>query len=116
MNVEFPLFVFEKDECSMYLIEKPERLFYHLEAVDIEDDEYVFWDATGAGACVSVAHNVIDQITRCDRTMSLEDAFKAYSESLKLRVPVQGTPIEIGGRIQSQIPKRVPFWTRLFSK
>ena len=46
----------------MYLIEKPERLLYHLEAVDIEDDEYVFWDATGAGACVSVAHNVIDQL------------------------------------------------------
>jgi hypothetical protein len=116
MNVEFPLFVFEKDDRSMYLIEKPERLLYHLAAVDIEDGEYVFWDATGAGACVSVTHTVIEQITRCDQPMSLVNAFKAYSESLKLRVSLQGTPIEIWGRIQSQVPKRVPFWTRLFSK
>jgi hypothetical protein len=116
MNVEFPLFVFEKDDRSMYLIERPERLLYHLEPVDIEDDEYVFWDATGAGVCVSIARNLIHQITRCDQPMSLVDAFQAYSESLNLRVSHHGTPIEIWGRIQSQAPKRVPFWTRLFCK
>jgi hypothetical protein len=112
MNVEFPLFAFEKDDRSMLLIEKSDRLLYHLEAIDIENDEYVFWDAKGAGVCVSVTHDAIDQITRCDRS----DAFQAYSQSLSLRVSLQGPPSEVWGRIQSQLPKRRPFWTRLFGK
>jgi hypothetical protein len=52
MEVQFPLFVFEKDDRSMYLIESPERVFHHLEAIDIENGEYLFWDSTGAGVCV----------------------------------------------------------------
>lgn len=100
----------------MLLIEKSDRLLYHLEAIDIENDEYVFWDAKGAGVCVSVTHDAIDQITRCDRSMSLSDAFQAYSQSLSLRVSLQGPPSEVWGRIQSQLPKRRPFWTRLFGK
>jgi hypothetical protein len=116
MNVEFPLFVFEKDDRSMLLIEKPDRLLHHLETIDIENDEYVFWDSTGAGVCVSVTHDAIDQITPCVRSMSLSDAFQAYSQSLSLRVSLQGPPIEVWRRIQSQLPKRRPFWTRLFAK
>lgn len=34
----------------MLLIERPDRLLYHLEAIDIENDEYLFWDSTGAGS------------------------------------------------------------------
>jgi hypothetical protein len=31
-TVRFPLFVFEKDDHSMFLIERPDRLLYHLES------------------------------------------------------------------------------------
>ena len=116
MNVEFPLFVFEKDDRSMLLIERPDRLLYHLETIDIENDEYLFWDSTGAGARVSVARDAIDQITRCDQSMSLSDAFEAYVQSLGLGVSVDGPPIEVWRRIQSRIPRRKPLWRRLFGR
>lgn len=116
MNVEFPLFVFEKDARSMLLIERPDRILYHLETIDIENDEYLFWDSTGAGARVSVARDAIDQITRCDQSMSLSDAFEAYVQSLGLGVFVDGPPIEVWRRIQSRIPKRKPLWRRLFGR
>jgi hypothetical protein len=116
MNVEFPLFVFEKDDRSMLLIERPDRLLNHLETIDIENDEYLFWDSTGAGVRVSVARDAIGQITRCDQSMSLSDAFEAYVQSLGLGVSVDGRPIEVWRRIQSRIPKRMPLWRRLFGR
>jgi hypothetical protein len=39
-SVSFPLFVFEKDDCSMFLVETPDKVLYHLEPIDIENDEY----------------------------------------------------------------------------
>ena len=66
MGVQFPLFVFEKDDRSMSLIETPERVLYHLEAIDIENDEYLFWDASGAGVCVSLTRDGIDSFRLCD--------------------------------------------------
>jgi hypothetical protein len=83
--------VFEKDDRSMLLIEKRDRLLYHLETIDIENDEYLFWDSTGAGTRVSVARDAIDQITRCDQSMSLSDAFEAYVQSLGLGVSLERT-------------------------
>ena len=68
----------------MLLIEGPDRLLYHLETIDIENDEYLFWDSTGAR--VSVARDAVDQITRCDQSMSLSDAFEAFVQSLGLGV------------------------------
>jgi len=64
MKVEFPWFGFERDDLSMLLVERPDRLLYHLETIDIETDKSFFWDSTGAGVCVSVADDAIDQITR----------------------------------------------------
>ena len=116
MNVAFPLFVFEKDDRTMLLIERPDRLLYHLETIDIENDEYLFWDSTGVGVSVSVTGDAIGQITRCTQSMSLSDAFEAYVHSLSLGVSVDGPPIEAWRRIQSRIPKRKPLWRRLFGR
>jgi hypothetical protein len=46
VKVEFPLFDFEEDDLSMPLVERPDRLLYHLETVDIENDKYPFWDGS----------------------------------------------------------------------
>ena len=43
MSIAYPLFVFDKSDRAMRLIEEPERLFFHLEEIDIENDEYLFW-------------------------------------------------------------------------
>jgi hypothetical protein len=76
MDVRFPLFAFEKDDDSMFLIEKPDRLLYHFEWIDIENEEFIFWDSTGAGVCVTVKDGAIDQIYPCEQSKSLSDALK----------------------------------------
>ena len=52
MAVQYPIFVFEKDSSSMQMIEKADEVFWHLEEIDIENDEYLFWDANGQGVCL----------------------------------------------------------------
>jgi hypothetical protein len=49
MSVVYPLFAFEKDDQSMFLITGQEGIAYHCEAIDIENAEYVFWDSVGEG-------------------------------------------------------------------
>jgi len=36
-SVSFPLFVFEKDDCSMFLVEGPDKVLYNMEPIDIEN-------------------------------------------------------------------------------
>ncbi|MGC2465256.1 MAG: hypothetical protein WA517_08675, partial [Candidatus Acidiferrum sp.] len=55
MAVQYPLFVFEKDDCSMQIVEKPDELFLNLEEFDIQNDEYLFWDANGQGVCLRLS-------------------------------------------------------------
>jgi hypothetical protein len=52
MAVHYPLFVFEKDDCSMRIVGKPDELFLNLEEFDIQNDEYCFGMPTGrVSAC-----------------------------------------------------------------
>jgi hypothetical protein len=44
----FPLYV-RLDDGEVLQIEGIERILYHLEAIDIENDEYMFWEANGHG-------------------------------------------------------------------
>jgi hypothetical protein len=114
MDVRFPLFVFAKDDHSMYLIETPERVLYHLEAIDIENDEYLFWDASGAGVCVSVTREVIDSVGLYDPPMTLPEAFEAYARAHELHMPSGQSPLATWESLQSQLPPRKTLWTRLF--
>lgn len=116
MDAQFPLFVFEKDDRSMYLIEAPERFLYHLEAIDIENNEYLFWDSTGAGVCISVARGAVKQIALCDQAMSLREAFQSYAESYGLHVTPGGSAVETWRSFQSQLPPRRTLWKRLFRR
>jgi hypothetical protein len=115
MDVRFPLFAFEKDDDSMFLIETPDRVLDHLEWVDIEGGEYMFWDSTGAGVCVTVKDGAIDQILRCEQSKSLADAFEAHTHSRGLEISLLGSPGEVWTRIQAQLPRKTRLWTRLFS-
>lgn len=115
MEVKFPLFAFEKDDRSMYLMETPERLRY-FEAIDIENNEYLFWDSTGAGVCVSVANRTINEISHCDQAMSLSEAFGAYAQSHGIQFSSEEYPINVWRSIQSQLPPKRTLWARLFRK
>lgn len=106
MNIQFPLLVFEKDDRSMYLIEVPERLLHTLEAIDIENNEYLFWDATGAGVDVSVEHGAVRRITLSEQDMTLREAFETYAKSYGLHVIAGESAIDIWSGFQSQLPPR----------
>jgi hypothetical protein len=116
VDVQFPLFVFEKDDRSMYLIETPERVLYHLEAIDIEDGEYLFWDSNGAGVCISVAGGAIKQIAPCAETISLREAFETYGQSYGLQVFLKESPLDTWRNLQSQLPPKRTLWARLFRR
>ncbi len=49
MSFTYPVFVFEKDDSSMRLISAENEILSQLEAVDIENGEYVVWDGRGHG-------------------------------------------------------------------
>jgi C-terminal processing protease CtpA/Prc len=117
MAVLYPLFVFEKDDCSMQLVEKPEDLFFHLEEFDIQNDEYLFWDANGTGVCLRMKKKKVVAIENCAAAKPLSEAFLAYCQSLDLVVDLANKPIETWTRIQDAVkrrPKKKGRFARLF--
>jgi hypothetical protein len=116
MDAQFPLFAFERDDRSMYLIETPKRVLHHLEAIDIENNEYLFWDSTGSGVRVSVEQGAVKHVALCDQTMSLREAFENYAQSHGLQLQVGKPPIDTRRSFQSQLPPRRTLWARLFHK
>ena len=74
MVVLFPVYVFEKADCSMFLVEKPEDILYQMEEVDIEAGEYLLWDRSGEAVCVSTKNRAVASISYCDRSMALRAA------------------------------------------
>ena len=126
MSVTYPLFVFEKDDKSMRLIEEESRILYSLEAIDIEGEEYVFWDANGAGVSVAVTPakafrtGKLKSVTASPPTFPLGDALKLYAQSIGLPETItEGQPIEVWNRIQEELgnrPKRRGFLSKLLSR
>jgi hypothetical protein len=125
VSVTYPLFVFEKDDKSMRLIEEESRILYYLEAIDIEGGEYVFWDANGAGVSVAVTPTTIlktgklKSVTVSQPTFPLGDALKLYAQSIGFpEIITEGQPIEVWNRIQEGLgnrPRRRSFLSKLLS-
>lgn len=110
MSVEYPIFAFEKDDHSMRLIENEERILQHLEAIDIENDEYVFWDARGNGVRVTVSVGAftskVESVSPCTAPYSVQQAFSLFAETLKVPLgAADGPPIEVWRCLQECIRK-----------
>jgi len=120
MSVTYPLFVFEKDDRSMRVIEDSDGILFWHEPIDIENDEYVFWDATGLGVQIKVSGNKVMSVTSCAAPFPLGEAFATYTESLGLpRSVLEGQPVQIWKRIESEFksrPKKRGWLSRVFSK
>jgi hypothetical protein len=120
MNLVYPLFGFEKADCSMFLIADQKRIAYRCEAIDIENNEYVFWDSLGEGVCIELSRNRVSGVTRCKPEFPISDAFIRYAESQNVpTIAFSGTPREIWENIQQQLkarPKKPGFLSRFFSK
>jgi hypothetical protein len=120
MSVTYPLFVLEKDDQSMRAIESQDRILSWHEAIDIENDEYVFWDATGSGVQIKIAGNNVVSVISCSAAFPLGKALATYAQSLHLSNNViEGQPVEIWKRIQTELerrPKERSWLSRIFSR
>ncbi|HKW63881.1 MAG TPA: hypothetical protein VJN89_15120 [Candidatus Acidoferrum sp.] len=126
MSVTYPLFVFEKDDKSIRLIDKETQILHHCEAIDIENDEYVFWDVNGAGVSVAVTSTTtfktgkLKSVSSSAPAFPLRDAFKSYAESLGLSQAIaDGEPIDAWRRIRAELerrPRKKGILSRLFSR
>jgi hypothetical protein len=123
VEVTYPLFAFEKDDHSMHLIEDSHRILYHFEAIDIENDEYVFWDANGGGVSISVSvgafKSKLVSVTSCPPAFPLHDAFVSYTKTLGLpESAAEGTPMDVLRMIHAELesrPKKRNFLSKLFA-
>jgi hypothetical protein len=123
VNVSYLLFAFEKDNHSMRLIENESQVLRDLEGIDIEGDEYVFWDSNGAGVSIAVSvgafKSKLRSVTSSSPVFPLKDALKLYAESLGIQEAVgEGAPMDVWRRIQTGLaglPKKQGFLARLFS-
>ena len=100
----------------MRMVETPNRILYHMEAIDIENEGYVFWDSTGVGVAISAAKGAIAEIGVGTASMPLSEAFRMYAESQGLQILLAGSPSEVWSRIQAQLPKHESFLSRLFRR
>ena len=114
----FPLYV-RLDEGAVLRIESVERILYHLEANDIENDEYMFWDVNGHGVKILVKKERVIGFANAEHTITLQHAFVDYSQQLGVNVDTTGTPEEIWNNVKKakdELPRRPSFLSRLFNR
>jgi len=102
-HTSFPLYVFEKDDWSMFLVESEDKLLYHIEPIDFESDEYLFWDAQGRGVRLTLERGVLTNIEQTENVMTVQEAFARYSQTLGVTVDPNGALSEIWERLQANV-------------
>jgi hypothetical protein len=118
-SVSFPLFVFEKDDYSMFVVESPDKVLYHMGPIDIENDEYLFWDANGRAARISIGGQQVTGITYGEPEIPLAEAFRRYSEVHGLDVDTTGPFDQVWCRLKdpaSRLPRSRGLLSRLFRR
>jgi hypothetical protein len=104
----------------MAAIESEEEILYQLEAIDIENNEYIFWDATGAGVSIQVHGGRVVSVIRCAAESPLTAAVVTYAAAHGVQTGSTGrTPVELWGQIQSELrgrPSKKGILSRLFSR
>jgi hypothetical protein len=84
----------------MFLVESPERILYHMEPIDIGNNEYLFWDANGRGVRISLKGEKVRTIEHADNELSLLEAFNLYSEAYGLSADTTGPITEVWRRLR----------------
>ena len=88
----------------MLIIENASMLD-RLEAIDIENDEYIFWDSNGGGVCITVAKNKVTEVISCTPVYPMQEAFLSYMSSLGMSEKVaEGTPLGFGSKSGQRWP------------
>jgi hypothetical protein len=112
----FPLFV-RLDDGEVMQIDRYDKILYHLEAIDIENDEYLFWDAQGRDLKVIIKNSKVSELRLTQNRVTVQDAMGEYACQLGTKVETAGTPLEIWRRIEEfkdTLPRPRGLLSRLF--
>lgn len=115
-NLAFPLFV-RLDDGEVMQIESYDKILGDLEAIDIENDEYRFWDAEGRGVKVVIKNSKVSELRVTDNGMTVQNAIGEYASQLGTTVETTGTPLETWRRLQvfkDSVPRQRGLFSRLF--
>jgi hypothetical protein len=115
---EFPLYVC-LDDGEIIRIEAPDRILYHLEAIDIENNEYQFWDAMGCPLKVLITNGQVSGLENAENKVTLAHAIEQYAEQLGVRIYAGGKPEEIWVKLETakeSLPRRPRVFSLLFGK
>jgi hypothetical protein len=118
-GVPFPLFVFEKDDDSMFVVESPDRVLYHMEPIDIENEEHLCWDANGRAVRILIYGQRVTGFHHCKPEIPLAEAFRRYSEVHGLDVDTTGPLDQVWCRLKdsgSRLPRSRGLLSRLFRR
>jgi hypothetical protein len=102
----FPVYVFEKDDGSVFEFPTLNAIQQHLEAIDVENGEYEAWDADGRCLDLSVGGQKSEwlKIVSTDR-QAPEAEFAALKEKAEKRKEFE--PLEpLSKRLRSWIGSR----------
>jgi hypothetical protein len=114
----FPLYVC-LDDGEVLQIASAETILYHLEAIDIENDEYMFWDAGGHGLKILIEKGRVTGFANAENKITLQHAFDEYVQQLGVAIDTTGTPQEIWDKVQKAkqgLPRPTGFFSSLFGR
>ena len=111
MRVSYPLFAFGKDDNSIRLIESESDILGKLEGIDIENGEYVVWDAEGAGVALQVSvgafKSTLVRVVPCEPAIPIAEAFRRHAGANKIsEFETRGTPTEMWERLRAKSKDR----------
>jgi uncharacterized protein (DUF2249 family) len=112
----FP-FLVRLDDGEVMQIESYDKILYHLEAIDIENNEYLFWDAEGRGVKVVIKNSKVKEFRETDNGMTVQNAIGEYARHLGTTAETTGTPLETWRRMQGfkdGLPRPRGLFSRLF--
>jgi hypothetical protein len=117
-NVVFPLYAC-LDDGQVIRIESFQKILYHLEAIDIDNDEYQFWDANGRSLKILIEKNAVSGFQNADNRLSFQHAVEVYAGQLGVPIDTSGTPDEVWARVQKalqSVPQPRSFLARFFGR
>ena len=123
-DYRFPIYV-RLDDGGVLRIDAKDRILADLEPIDIENDEYLFWDAAGVACKVMLTGRVgwfhnpnVSGLCKAQNPITLEEAFREWASQLGVQVDTTGTPEQICDQLrsaQANLPRRLNLLSRLFA-
>lgn len=114
MDNSFPLYV-QLDDGELIRIESMDKILVELEAIDIENDEYLFWNADGKPVKVVLTGKVgrfrnptVSGVRHVENPMSFQSAAQEWANQLGVRVDLTGTPQQVWDKLQEAQAKLTP--------